>query len=197
MSNFSDLVKKSRSIRRFDSSVNVSRDTLLKLIDTARFAPTGANKQPLRFFPISGKAACDKIFPLLHWAMALPDWKGPTPDERPVAYIAILADTEIVPEQRIAMDVGIAAQTIALAAAEMDLGCCMLGAFKKEDVTSCLKLPDNLIPELLIAIGAKGETVRLVDARKDNDLRYYRDEQDAHCVPKRTLSELIFEQDIL
>jgi nitroreductase len=95
------------------------------------------------------------------------------------------------------MDVGIAAQTIALAAAEMDLGCCMLGAFKKEDVTSCLKLPDNLIPELLIAIGAKGETVRLVDARKDNDLRYYRDEQDAHCVPKRTLSELIFEQDIL
>ncbi|MBQ7487638.1 MAG: nitroreductase family protein [Clostridia bacterium] len=197
MSSFSDLVKKSRSIRRFDATRSISRDTLLSLIDTARFAPTGANKQPLRFFPITDRDACDKLFPLLHWAMALPDWKGPTTDERPTAYIIILADTEIVPEQRIAMDVGIAAQTIALAAAEMDLGCCMLGAFKKDDVTSCLKLPEALVPELVIAIGAKGETVHLVEPRKGNDLRYYRDEQDAHCVPKRPLSELVFEQDIL
>ena len=192
-----DLVKKSRSVRRFDASVDVSRDALLSLIETARFAPTGANKQPLRFFPIYEKAACDKLFPLLHWAMALPDWKGPEPDERPAAYIVILADTNIVPEQRIAMDVGIAAQTIALAAANMDLGCCMLGFFKKEDVSNCLKLPDNLVPALIMAIGARGELIRLVDARKDNDLRYYRDDQDAHCVPKRTLDELVYDHSIL
>lgn len=191
--NMIELIKKSRSVRRFDASVPVTRDTLIGLIDAARFAPTGANKQPLRFLPVAEKAACDKLFPMLHWAMALPEWKGPEPNERPAAYIVILADTEIVPEQRVAMDVGIAAQTIALTAASIDLGCCMLGAFKKEDLTQCLQLPDTLIPELVLAIGKKGETIRLVDARKGNDLRYYRDEKDNHCVPKRTLDELVYD----
>ena len=191
--NMIELIKKSRSVRRFDASVPVTRDTLIGLIDAARFAPTGANKQPLRFLPVAEKAACDKLFPMLHWAMALPEWKGPEPNERPAAYIVILADTEIVPEQRVAMDVGIAAQTIALTAASIDLGCCMLGAFKKEDLTQCLQLPDTLIPELVLAIGKKGENIRLVDARKGNDLRYYRDEMDNHCVPKRTLDELVYD----
>ena len=38
-----ELVKKSRSYRRYDNSVKIEKQTLLDLIDLIRFAPTGSN----------------------------------------------------------------------------------------------------------------------------------------------------------
>ena len=45
-----ELVAKSRSYRRFDEAVKISRQTLVGLVDLARLSPSGANMQPLKFY---------------------------------------------------------------------------------------------------------------------------------------------------
>src|SRR5258707_7563097 len=42
---FIDVVKKRRSVRRFEKGKTVTRETLLKIAETGRWAPTGANAQ--------------------------------------------------------------------------------------------------------------------------------------------------------
>ena len=187
------LAARSRSCRRFDASRPISRETLLSLIECARMAPTGANRQPLRFYPITDSAVKETLFPQLHWAMALPDWAGPEAEERPTAYIVILADTRLAPAERVSIDVGIAAQTIALAAAAEHLGLCMLGAFKKEDVHTLLQLPEHLLPVLILALGYPAETPVLCDVPENGDVRYFRTPDGIHHVPKRSLQALLYE----
>ena len=41
-----------------------------------------------------------------------------------------------------------------------------------------------------MAFGYPAETV-IIEDMKDGDVKYYRDEEDRHIVPKRTLDELI------
>ena len=55
--------------------------------------------------------------------------------------------------QRFQRDVGIAAQTILLAAAEMGLGGCMIGNYNRADLIKALKLDKHLEPMLVVAVG--------------------------------------------
>ncbi|RKX30582.1 MAG: nitroreductase, partial [Verrucomicrobia bacterium] len=48
-SRFRELVRRSRSIRRFQESRPVSADVLRRLVDCARLVPSAANLQPLRY----------------------------------------------------------------------------------------------------------------------------------------------------
>ena len=130
-----------------------------------------------------------KIFETLAWAAYLKDWPGPVPGERPTAYVVVLLDTTIVTGADI--DVGIAAQTILLAAVEQRLGGCMFGAVKREQLAASLGLPPHLAIALVIALGKPVEKVVLEDCPADGSIRYYRDPGAVHHVPKRPVGELI------
>ena len=43
----------------------------------------------------------------------------------------------------------------------------------------------------MLALGKPAEKVVIEDLGADGDIRYYRDGEDVHHVPKRTLAELI------
>ena len=86
---------------------------------------------------------------------------------------------------------GIAAQTLLLAAAEKGLGGLMIGAFDPAGVKELLKLPDHLVPQLLLALGKPDETIVITEV-KDGVTRYWRDEHDTHYVPKRRLEDIIY-----
>lgn len=47
------------------------------------------------------------------------------------------------------------------------------------------------MPVLIVAIGKPDETIVLTDVKEDGDINYYRDENDVHYVPKRSLEDLI------
>ena len=72
-----NLIRSNRSYRRFHQDTPINIDTLKELVDLARLSATGGNKQPLKFFIVCDPNLNDKIFPLLTWAGALPDWPGP------------------------------------------------------------------------------------------------------------------------
>ena len=186
-----DLVMKNRSYRRFDESVPIEPDTLKELVALARFSASGGNLQPLKFLLSCTPEMNAKIFPCTLWAGALKDWPGPAEGERPTAYIVILGDTDI--RKGSGVDYSIAAQSMLLGATEKGLGGCMIGSLKRDELRAALNIPERFEILLVVALGKPNETIVLEDLAPEGDTRYYRDGEDSHHVPKRTLDELIVE----
>jgi len=185
----SDLILKNRSCRRFDQSRSIEFSTLKELVNLARMSASANNSQPLKYFLSAESETNDLIFPQLGWAGYLEDWHGPAEGERPAAYIVILGDKNI--RQNFGCDHGIAAQSILLGAVEMGLGGCMMGSVKKAQVQQALNIPENLEILLVIALGRPAEKVVLEETDSSGDIKYWRDENSVHHVPKRPLDEII------
>ena len=185
-----ELVKKNRSYRTFKREFEISRGELLDFIDTARLTPSAVNAQPLLYAPLD-KEKTDRILPYTRWAKAL-DIELPPIGRGPSAFILVCIDKNKTPSASPAMrDVGIAAQTILLAAAEKGLGGCMIGSFDNGGIKRELGFPDNIDVLLCIALGKPDETVILEDMDKNGSTAYYRDENNRHHVPKRRLEDII------
>ena len=186
----SKLVAETRSVRRFDEGRRVSAETLTALVDLARQTASAKNLQPLRYKVVAGEEACGKVFPLLGWAGSLPEWKGPEAGERPTGYVVVTLMRELASPWSL-FDAGIACQTMALAAREAGLGCCMIASFNKERLAAASRLPDAVDPVIVMAFGHPVEVVRLEPVAEDGSIRYHRDEQGVHLVPKRSLEEIL------
>lgn len=180
-----NLIRKARSIRRFDEADPITEETLRKLVDMARLTPCGGNVQPLRYRIVFKKEECDRIFPYLAWAAALKHWPGPAEGERPTGYVVILGGGS--PDT----NTGIAAQTIQLAAAEMGYGACMLGSIQRAEIKGALSIPDPYGVNLVIALGKPAETAVIEEVCAGADLNYYRTEDDVHHVPKLQLNDVL------
>ena len=190
-----DLVKKNRSFRNFDSTRRITREELEGLVAFARLCPSAANSQTLKYFLSYDDETNATILKNVYFAAALKDRHFPTPGMEGTAYIVICHDMQISPNaERFAKDVGIVAQTMMLAAAEMGLGGCMIGSMNKNEIKSELSLPAHLEPQLILVLGKPAEKVKLVDATGDS-VTYYREEDDTHVVPKRTLDTLIISKE--
>ncbi len=187
-----DLVKKSRSYRGYDESRKITREELLEFADCARFAPSSVNRQPFQYLLVYEKEDLEKIQPLTGWARALPQMKLPHLGKCPTAFIVICQNTEWDPDlNRYLRDVGICAQTMLLAAAEQGLGGIMIGNFSPQRVSEVMRLPEKVVPMLIVAFGKPDEKIVLTEAGNGESLKYYRDEEDTHYVPKRMLKDII------
>ena len=132
-----------------------------------------------------------RIQPATMWAKGLPELTLPHPGKEPTAFIVICQDTNIDSNlSRYQRDVGIVAQTMLLAAVEMGLGGCMIGSFNAGLLHDVLNLDENIKPQLVIALGKPDEEIILTDA-VDGNVGYYRDEEDRHYVPKRSVQDMI------
>jgi nitroreductase len=184
-----DLVLKNRSYRRFHQEATIKLETLKELVDLARSSASGANRQPLKYMLSCDPQKNALIFPLTRWAGYLRDWPGPSEGERPSAYIIILGDTEV--SKSFGCDHGIAAQSIMLGATERDLGGCMIGSIDRPRLRAELNIPERYEILLILALGKPSEKVVLETVGPDGDIKYYRDEEDVHHVPKRALDDII------
>jgi nitroreductase len=189
---FTDLVARTRSCRRFDESSPVPLPVLRELVGLARLTASASNMQPLRYVLSSDPATNARIFPHLRWAAYLRDWRGPAPGERPAAYIIITHDLELT--HSIDCDHGIAAQTILLGATERGLGGCILGSIAKELIAEEFRIPSHCEIMLVIALGKPAERVQIEPVSKDGNIRYWRDNEGVHHVPKRGMEEIILKQ---
>ena len=185
----SDLVTKNRSYRRFVEDIRVEPQTLRELVDLARLSASGANLQPLRYILSCQPEKNALIFPNLSWAGYLKDWPGPSEGERPSASVIILADTEIT--RSVDCDHGIAAQSILLGAAEKGLGGCILASINKERLRKDLNIPERYEILLVLALGKPKEKVVIDQTDNAGNIRYWRDKEGTHHVPKRRLDDII------
>ena len=172
---FLELVTGARTCRRFREAEGMPAGTLDWLIECARVTPCGGNAQALRFAVAESPEACAAVFPALKWAGMLTDWDGPEAGERPTGYVAILGEAGTRAKLN-AIDAGIAAQTIQLAAYTRDFGCCIFLSFD---------------PRLVLALGFQKEVRRVETVGADGSVKYWRDARGVHHVPKRPLEDLL------
>lgn len=186
-----ELVEKNRTYRRFYQDVNIDKNTLEELIDLARLSSSGANLQSLKYIISNTEDKNNLIFPHLKWAGYLKDWDGPVEGERPSAYVVMLLDKEI--SSNCFWDHGIACQSILLGACEKGFGGCMFGSIDREGLKKSLNIPDKYDILLAIALGKPKEEVVLYEMTDPKEIKYWRDENLVHHVPKRKLEDIILD----
>jgi len=184
-----ELVIRNRSYRRFYQDEPIDRTTLVNLVDCARLSASARNQQPLKYWLSCEPQKNNLIFPCLAWAGYLKDWPGPQDGEKPAAYIIVLGDTEI--SLSFGCDHGIAAQSILLAATEINLGGCIIGSVHKEKLAEALTIPKRYEILFVIALGKPKEQVVIESLPDSGDFKYWRDSNGVHHVPKRSLEEII------
>ncbi len=162
---------------------------LRELVDLARLSPSAANLQPLKYILSCESQKNVLIFPCLSWAAYLKNWGGPPEGERPSAYIIILGDTQI--SQSFGSDQGIAAQSILLGARERGLGGCIIASVDHQRLRDVLKIPLSYEILLALAIGKPKEDVIIETVGVSEGIKYWRDNEGRHHVPKRKLDDII------
>ena len=186
-----DIVTKARTVRRYKENMPITLATLRELVDLARLAPCGAYKQALRYYIVTQPNLRERVFSTLGWAAYLTDWMGPEAGERPTAYIIQVEDTSNACLRPV--DPGFAAQNIILGAAEKGLGSCLIDNVRREELAEILGLPTGWRVVYVIALGVPAETVEIRPVDAVHGIKYWR-EGSVHCVPKRTLEDVIFEE---
>lgn len=190
MGSLKELILKNRSYRRFYQDVAIPEEFLKEWIDLARISSSARNAQSIKYILSNTPERNALIYPSLAWAGYLKDWDGPEEGERPSAYLIMLSDTRIT--DNYFCDEGIFANSILLGATEKGYGGCIIGSVERLKLQKALKIPAYLKIIQVIALGKPKEEVVLEEAKEGN-IKYYRDANGVHHVPKRPLQDLIVE----
>ncbi|NOU60209.1 nitroreductase family protein [Marinifilum caeruleilacunae] len=186
-----ELVAKNRSYRRFFEGEQISSTQVKGWIDLARLGASGRNAQTIKYKIVLSEEMRDKVFENLAWAGYLKDWDGPVKGERPSAYVIMINDDAL--GKNYFSDDGIAAQNLLLGAVESGFGGCIIRAFKNNELRNLLQIDEGYSIIQVIALGKPKEEV-VITEMKDGDIKYWRDENGVHYVPKRNIDEVILEE---
>ncbi len=187
-----NLIKQTRTVRRYKENKIIGIGRLRKLVDLARLGGSARNGQPLKYMIVTEARLRNRIFHLVKWAGYLKDWPGPDKGERPAAYIICILDRKRCkgPEREAHIDLGIATQNLLLGAAEQGIYGCRIAAFSR-DISKILYLEKRYKVLLVLALGYPAEKVVLEKVKEGGDIRYWRDEHGVHHVPKRSLEDIL------
>ena len=185
------LIRKNRTCRRFDETVRIKPLQIKRWLNAIRYTASMRNVQPLKYIIVTDPAECNEITALQRWAAMLPDWDGPEEGGRPTAYLIQLLDTDLAPAAR--FDEGLQLEALGLLASEAGYGMCIFHGYGKGDIARMYDLPTHLSINAVIALGRPMETIILEEARNPEDVKYWRDAEGKHHVPKRPLEEIIVE----
>lgn len=184
-----DLALTRRTIRKFMQK-RIDRELLVKFVNAAKYSPSFANLQPVRYVIVNEDATVQQLFKYVRWAGYISPQGNPAENERPVAFIALLSDTQ-VSKQNYEQDIGAAAQTIFLTALEEGIGTCWMGAIDRDGIRELLNIPERYIIDTVIALGYPAESPIAEDEK--GSIKYYKDEAQVLHVPKRRLEDVILE----
>jgi nitroreductase len=145
-----EVVKTRRTIREFTDDM-VPKEIVEKILDLARWSPSGGNVQDWRFVIVTDKRLLKAI------KMFSPGWIG---GGNPIA-IVICSDRQWAYEKAgplgrdrmYLVNAGIVAQTIALLAHSLGLGTNMIMSFSREAIKQILSLPESWEPVMIILVG--------------------------------------------
>lgn len=185
--NLKTLIQESRTTRRFKKDAVVTNEDLREILDLARITSSAKNMQPIKYILVTKKEDVLKLVQTAAWAAHLKEWDQ-SENERPSAFIIMLNDRMI--DGFPMFDAGASFTAISLAAKSKGLATCPMASIDKDLCKKLFVIPDNLDVMIGIALGVSKEKIKLVDTDKW-DTNYYRLEDETHCVPKRSLNQII------
>lgn len=167
---FYEAVRKRKSVRSFLDRP-VEEDKLERILEAARLAPSARNVQEWRFIVVTDPGLRRRMIP----AAAGQSFVG----EAPVIIVGCAETDEHVMrcgEKSYPIDVAIAMEHIALAAAVEGLGTCWIGAFYQDQVKMVLDIPDEVKVVELMPLGYPADTSGKGKDRKSMDEIIYKDQ---------------------
>jgi len=164
---FSELIKNRYSVRAYKPNP-VEEEKLATVLEAARLAPTASNRQPFKLFVIPTKDREEELrriynkewfvqAPLIICACGLPGevWKG----EHGRDYLGV--------------DVAIVMDHLILAAADLGLGTCWIGAFDADAAREILDLPEGADPLIFTPLGYPADAPKPKERKPLDDLVRY------------------------
>ena len=183
-----EFLKTRRTYRRFEQKP-VEPAIAREIMEAARIASCGANRQTLKYVVVQSPEAVAAVQPLVHWAAYLPQEQGtPKADELPTLYVAVVQDTSIPGD--LATDTGIALANMTLAAWDKGVGSCIMGAINKPALTELLGIEEPQKLAFMVAFGYPAHKAHIVPLTAETGVKYYLDENRDYCVPKRSKEEI-------
>lgn len=150
-------IRARRSIRKYERK-ELPSAVLDHLLDMARHAPSGANRQPWELVVITDRDRLKGLVPLC---------KGQTFIADCSAFIVGIDD----PQQKWSrVDLSIALDHLTLAAAEEGLGTCWIGAFDPTGIAEYVGLPGDRTVTVCMALGHPDETPAARSRKKVEEL---------------------------
>jgi nitroreductase len=144
---FLELAKQRYSVRAYRSDP-VEDDKLQKVLEAARLAPTACNLQPFQFIIIHTKGKEAELSRI---------YEAPWFVQAPIVICACGMPSESWVrkdgENYCDVDVTIAMDHLILAAADLELGTCWIGAFNRDAAHEVLGLPDDVKPIAFTPLG--------------------------------------------
>lgn len=183
-----ELLKSRRTIRKF-KQIPLSKEQLACYIDCARVAPSAANLQPLKYVSVQSDELVKKMHPLVKWAGYLAPDYNPNETESPTAYIVVCADTSIR-KAGYDVDVGAAVENLILSALSDGVGACWMGSVDREKISRLVDISENLTVSCVVALGYPAEVPKETKVI-DGNIKYYLDDENTLCVPKRNMEEVL------
>jgi nitroreductase len=148
----SNLIKQRRSIRKFGKKKITDRD-INKIMDAARWAPSGMNNQPWRFSIIRTDQTRLGLSKLTKYGQIIKN--------APLVILVFLSLADSYDRDKDLMAIGASIQNMLLEAHSLGLGTCWLGEIlnKKKEVCQMLKLEKKLECMAAIAVGYPAEKI--------------------------------------
>ena len=153
---FSEVIARRRSVRHFNSKLDVSDEDLRYLLETAVAAPTAGNIQPWRFTVVRTLEAREKLAAALRqrWATNAPVVIVVSVDPRPCAARYSERGERLYAIQ----DTSAAVEHLLLAAVDRGLASCWIGAFDTDAVRESLGIQAPIEPIAILPIGYSAES---------------------------------------
>ena len=140
-----ETIKNRRSIRKYKAK-EIPQEVLLQVLEAARLAPSGANRQPFQLIVVTDPEKKKGLVPLC---------KNQHFVEEASVFIAGVDD----PQQKWnKVDLSIALDQLTLAAAEKGLGTCWVGAFDQEKLATYLDVPKDKVITVCLSLGYPDES---------------------------------------
>ena len=209
MNEMMKLMTGRRTYRRFDQSRRIPEEVIGEIIESARLSSSARNDQQLTFAVVENAEKVEVIFPMTHFAGALPKELGtPKDGEHPVLYILLLMEAG-AKDPWIPVDAGIAAANMTMAAwyhgvgscimGAIDMaawyhgvGSCIMGAIDRKAIREALAIPEKYEIHTAIAFGYPTHKSTVVPVGEDGKLKYYLDENRDYYVPKKDVRDISF-----
>lgn len=158
---FWEVVKQRKSYRNF-SSQPVEQEKIIKVLEAARLAPSWQNRQCWRFVVVQDKEIIKKIGQLNPFTLNINFFL----QKVPVIIIACANPKDSGHRAGLdyfLVDTAIAMEHLVLAATDLGLATCWIGAFDEKMIKDVLEIPDEIRVVALTPLGYQAEKENIVD----------------------------------
>jgi nitroreductase len=147
--NVFETIQARRSIRAFTEKP-VPRETLEKILEAGRLAPSARNVEPWHFIAVTDEKKRKALSKGVYAQFVA---------QAPLVIVA--CGDKRASADWYAVDTSLAVENMILTAVSEGLGTCCVGSFQEKDVKEVLKIPDNFEVLVMLTVGYAAEKLDL------------------------------------